>query len=52
MKVIVKKPFYDLREKVNRKAGEIFEVTEARFNQIAKKGAYIEVVEEEKAVKA
>lgn len=38
-------PFYDTVAKVNRKKGDTFDVTPARFNEITRKGRYIEVYE-------
>lgn len=38
-------PFYDSAAKVDRKKGDIFDVTPARFNEITKKGRYIEAYE-------
>ena len=50
MKAKVKYEFYDSHAKVVRKKGEIMEVTPARFNEIIRKGGYIEAyVEPEKA---
>lgn len=51
MKVKAKVRFYDSYAKVVRKPGDIFEVTPARFNEIASKGRYIEAYDEA-AVKA
>lgn len=38
-------PFYDTVAKVNRKNGDVFDVTPARFNEITRKGRYIEAYE-------
>lgn len=38
MKVIVTSEFYDLKEDKLRKVGETFEVSNARFDEIVKKG--------------
>ena len=35
MKVKVLKPFFDVKEQVNRHVGEVFECTSARFFEIA-----------------
>lgn len=42
MKAKVLTDFYDSNAKVKRKKGDIIEVTPARFNEITKKGRYIE----------
>lgn len=39
-------PFYDTVAKVNRKKGDTFDVTPARFNEITRKGRYIEAFED------
>lgn len=38
-------PFYDSAAKVNRKKGDVFDVTASRFNEITRKGRYIEAYE-------
>ena len=43
-KVIV--PFFDKEAKVNRKPGDTFDVSTARFNEITRKGRYIEACDE------
>lgn len=48
-KVLVR--FYDTAAKKVRKAGDIIDVTPARFNEITKKGKYIEAADDEKPVK-
>lgn len=52
MKAIVRIQFYDTKEKKQRKVGDIMDVTAERFNEIIKKGRYIEAVDEKKPVKA
>lgn len=54
MKAKVKVDFFDKAAKVRRKAGDIMEVTPARFNEITQKGRYIEAYDEaaEKAATA
>ena len=47
IKVKVLIPFYDSEAKTSRKKDDVFEVTAKRFNEICRKGRYIEVVEEE-----
>ena len=50
MKAKAKVRFYDSHAKVVRTPGEVFEVTPARFNEIANKGHFVEAyVEPEKA---
>lgn len=44
--------FYDKAEKKKRMKDEVFDVTPERFNEIIKKGRYIEAVAEEKPEKA
>ena len=49
MKVKVKRSFIDLTENVERKVDEVFECSEARFNEIkAKLPQWVESVEEPK----
>ena len=38
--------FYDKEAKKNRKKGEVIDITPVRFNEITRKGRYIEVCEE------
>ena len=53
MKVKVKRSFIDLTENVERKVDEVFECTEARFNEIKTKlPQWVESVEEPKPVPA
>ena len=52
MKAKVKNQFYDTVAKKVRKCGEIFELTPARYNEIRNKGDFVEVVDDEKPVKA
>ena len=54
LKVKVLYPFYDSEAKVMRttKENNVFEVTAKRFNEICRKGRYVEVVEEETATTA
>ncbi|MDY3824165.1 MAG: hypothetical protein SOZ69_05065 [Streptococcus sp.] len=48
MKVVTKKVFHDLKEDIIRFEGDIFEVTEERFNEINEKlPNFLEVVEDE-----
>ena len=42
MKAKVLIPFFDKEAKVNRKPGETFDLSPARFNEITAKGRYIE----------
>lgn len=46
LKVKVKKAFLDRYTGQKRKAGDIFEVTDARFREIKRSGDYVEVVKE------
>lgn len=46
MKAKVLIPFYDSVAKVNRKKGEVIDVTASRFNEITRKGRYIEAYED------
>lgn len=39
-------PFYDKVAKVDRKKGEVFPLTADRFNEITRKGRYIEAYED------
>ena len=41
MKVRVLKRFRDIREKIIREAGEVFECTEERYQEILGKGDYV-----------
>ena len=43
-KVLIK--FYDSEAKVVRQKGDTFDVTPARFNEITRKGRYIEAFDE------
>lgn len=47
LKAKVLYPFYDIEAKINRKTDDVFEVTAKRFNEICRKGRYVELVEEE-----
>lgn len=47
LKAKVLYPFYDSEAKTNRKTNDVFEVTAKRFNEICRKGRYVELVEEE-----
>lgn len=50
MKVKAIKTFYDKEAKIKRepgKAGEVFEASAKRVNEINRKGRYIELVEDE-----
>ena len=38
--------FYDKEAKKNRKKGDVIDITPARFNEITRKGRYIEAYEE------
>lgn len=50
MKVKVVKPFYDMKEQVNRHAGEVFECTSSRFSEIVSiLPEWIQEMKEEKA---
>lgn len=46
MKVKAIVTFKDLKEKKIRKAGQKFDITEERYEEILKKGKYVEPVEE------
>ena len=52
MKAKVLIPFRDKYTKKVYKKGDIIDVTVKRFNEIATKGNYIQLVEEEKPAKA
>jgi len=53
MKAKVKKPFFDKKVGIKRKAGETFELTEERFAEIeAKIAGYIEKLAEKQPKKA
>ena len=39
-------PFYDSKANKNRKTNDVFEVTARRFNEICRKGRFVELVEE------
>ena len=52
MKAKVKIEFYDTVEKKIRKKGEVIDVTPARFNEICRKGNYVEAAEEKAATPA
>lgn len=52
MKVKTKIRFFDSVAKKVRKKDEVFECTPERFNEIRKKGAFVEAVEDQKPVKA
>ena len=52
MKAKVTNPFYDTVAKKVRKKGEIFDLTAARFNEIRNKGNFVEIIDDEKPVKA
>ena len=49
MKVKAIVTFKDLKEKKIRKAGEKFDITEERYEEILKKGKYVEPMEEKTA---
>lgn len=50
MKAKVLIGFYDKEANVNRKAGDVIEIKPARFNEITRKGRYVEAyVEPEQA---
>lgn len=46
MKAKVLIEFYDKEAKIERKKGDIIEVTPTRFNEITRKGRYIEAYDE------
>lgn len=46
MKVIVINSFYDSEAKINRKKGDIVELSAKRINEINRKGRYIELCED------
>lgn len=46
MKAKVLIPFYDKVAKADRKKGEVFPLTADRFNDITRKGRYIEAFED------
>ncbi len=48
-KAVCLRPFYDIKEKVNRKAGEAFECTPARLKEIAEAYPTDPLVEEQGA---
>lgn len=50
MKVKVRIQFYDTVNKKVQKVGDIIDVTPSRFNEILKKGRFVEAVEDEKPV--
>ena len=52
MKAKVLIAFFDKVAKVKRKPGDTFDVTPARFNEITRKGRYIEAAAEPKKVTA
>lgn len=51
MKVKVVKRFKDIREKIIREAGEVFECTEERYREILEKGDYVTASGESDEVK-
>ena len=46
MKAKVLIPFFDKEANVNRKPGDTFDLPAARFNEITRKGRYIEACDE------
>lgn len=46
MKAKVLIDFHDKEAKMDRKKGDIIEITPARFNEITRKGRYIEAYDE------
>lgn len=52
MKAKVLIPFKDKETKKTHEKGDIIDVTVKRFNEITAKGKYIQLVEEERPVKA
>ena len=48
MKVKVRIQFYDTVNKKVQKVGDIIDVTPTRFNEILKKGRFVEAVEDNK----
>lgn len=51
MKAKVKIQFFDSVAKKTRKKGDVFDVTPDRFNEIQKKGNFIEAANDDKPVK-
>lgn len=41
MRALVLVPFYDLRERCDRKAGDVIDVSAERYEEILSRGAYV-----------